>query len=207
MGAVSSRMRRLGRGSLVAVLLCVGAAIVSPAGAGALTGPASRGLVDQTGAAVDEARFAGRLRLVYFGYTRCPDLCPTALMTVTQALDELPPALLARLVPVLVAADPDRDGPAVLAAYLDTFHPAIMAVTGPVAAIDGLAAAYAAPPIRRHDGVVDHPVEFFLVGPTGLVMARIPTTIAPEALAATLRSALARQDLARQDSPHQDLPR
>ncbi|MCF4124500.1 SCO family protein [Methylobacterium sp. SyP6R] len=199
MGAVSSWVRRLGRGPLVAALLSVGAGVVPPAGAGSLAWPAGRGLVDQTGAAVDEARFAGRLRLVYFGYTRCPDLCPTALMTVTQALDDLAPALLARLVPVLVAADPERDGPAVLAAYLDTFHPAIVAVTGPLAVIDGLAASYAAPPIRRHDGVVDHPAEFFLVGPTGAVMARIPTTIAPDALAETLRSALVRQDLARQD--------
>lgn len=196
MGAVSSWVRRLGRGALVAALLSVGAGIVPPAGA--VAWPAARGLIDQNGAAVDEARFAGRLRLVYFGYTRCPDLCPTALMTVTQALDELSPALLARLAPILVAADPEHDGPAVLAAYLDTFHPAIVAVTGPVAFVDGLAAAYAAPPIRRHDGVVDHPAEFFLVGPMGVVMARIPTTITPDALAEILRSALARQDLAHQ---------
>ncbi|GJD61427.1 SCO family protein [Methylobacterium frigidaeris] len=191
MGAVSSRLRRLGRELALAALLCGSAALLSPAGAGSLAWPAGRGLVDQTGVAVDEARFAGRLRLVYFGYTRCPDLCPTALMTLTQALDELPPALLARLMPVLVAADPERDGPGVLAAYLDTFHPAIMAVTGPVAVIDGLAAAYAAP-IRRHDGVVDHPIEFFLVGPSGTLMARLPVTIAPDDLAESLRNALSR---------------
>ncbi len=195
MGAVSSWVRCLGRGALVAVLLSVSPGIVPPAEAAAW--PTVSGIVDQNGAAVDEDRFAGRLRLVYFGYTRCPDLCPTALMTVTQALDELSPALLARLAPILVAADPEHDGPAALAAYLDTFHPAIVAVTGPVTFVDGLAAAYAAPPIRRHDGVVDHPAEFFLVGPTGGVMARIPTTIAPDALAETLRSALARQDLVR----------
>lgn len=195
MGAVSSWLRRLGQGALVAVLMSAGSGIVPPAPA--MAWPTGYGPVDQNGAAVDEARFAGRLRLVYFGYTRCPDLCPTALMTVTQALDELSPALLARLAPILVAADPDHDGPAVLAAYLDTFHPAIVAVTGPVAFVDGLAAAYAAPPIRRHDGVVDHPVEFFLVGPTGGVMARIPTTTAPDALAETLRIALARQDVVR----------
>ncbi|MFH6781331.1 MULTISPECIES: SCO family protein [Methylobacterium] len=151
--------------------------------------PAARGLVDQSGAPLDEARFAGRLRLVYFGYTRCPDLCPTALMTITQALDELPPVLLARLVPVLVAADPEHDGPGVLARYLDTFHPAIVAVTGPVAAIDGLAATFGAT-IRRHDGVVDHPTDLFLVGPAGNLLARLPNAITPDALAATLRAAL-----------------
>ena len=133
----------------------------------------------------------GGWRLVYFGYTRCPDLCPTALMTVTQALDDLPPALLSQLVPVMVAADPEHDGPAVLARYLDTFHPAIVAVTGPVATIDGLAAAYAAP-IRRHDGTVDHPSDLFLVGPAGDLLGRLPYTVAPEALAAALRAALAR---------------
>ncbi len=190
MRAVSSRLRRLGRGLALAVLLSGGAAIHPPAAADVRAWPAGRGLVDQTGAAVDEARFLGRLRLVSFGYTRCPDLCPTALMTVTQALDDLPPALLARLAPVLIAADPERDSPAVLAAYLDTFHPAIMAVTGPVAAIDSLAAAYAAP-IRRHDGVVDHPVGFFLVGPSGMLLGRLPATITPDELAETLRRALA----------------
>ncbi|OAS24280.1 hypothetical protein A5481_14570 [Methylobacterium platani] len=173
------------RGLVLAAWLC-GAALAGP-----LAWPAGHGLVDQTGAAWDEARFAGRLRLVYFGYTRCPDLCPTALMTMTQALDELPPDLLARLVPVLVAADPERDGPAVLARYLDTFHPAIVAMTGPVAVIDRLAAAYAAP-IRRHDGVVDHPADLFLVGPAGTLLARLPNAIPPDALAGILRAALAR---------------
>lgn len=191
MRAVSSWLRRLGRALALAVLLSGGAAIHLPAAAGSLAWPAGHGLVDQAGAPVDEARFAGRLRLVSFGYTRCPDLCPTALMTVTQALDDLPPALLARLAPVLIAADPERDGPAVLAAFLDTFHPAIVAVTGPVAVIDGLAAAYAAP-IRRHDGVVDHPVGFFLVGPSGMLLGRLPASITPDELAETLRRALSR---------------
>ncbi|MGE7417550.1 SCO family protein [Methylobacterium tarhaniae] len=185
MGAVSSRLRHLGRGVALALLLS------GAASAGPLTWPAGRGLVDQTGAALDEARFAGRVRLVYFGYTRCPDLCPTALMTVTQALDALPPALLARLAPVLVAADPEHDGPGVLARYLDTFHPAIVAATGPVAVIDGLAASYAAP-IRRHGGLVDHPVDLFLVSPSGMLLGRLPVGIAPDALAGILRAALSR---------------
>ncbi|AWN48729.1 SCO family protein [Methylobacterium terrae] len=185
MGAVSSRLRHL------TLALALAASPCGPAASGPLTWPAGHGLVDQTGAVLDEARFAGRLRLVYFGYTRCPDLCPTALMTVTQALDDLPPALLARLVPVLVAADPERDGPEVLTRYLDTFHPAIVAVTGPVAVIDGLAAAYATP-IRRHDGVVDHPADLFLVGPAGNLLARLPHAIPPDVLAETLRAALSR---------------
>ncbi|KMO43327.1 hypothetical protein VQ02_00570 [Methylobacterium variabile] len=190
MGSASSWLRRLGLSLALSAALSGPAAALSAA-AGPLVWPAGRGLVDQTGAPVSEARFAGRLRLVYFGYTRCPDLCPTALMTVTQALDDLPPALLSQLVPVMVAADPEHDGPAVLARYLDTFHPAIVAVTGPVATIDGLAAAYAAP-IRRHDGTVDHPSDLFLVGPAGDLLGRLPYTVAPEALAAALRAALAR---------------
>ncbi|WP_167858633.1 SCO family protein [Methylobacterium nonmethylotrophicum] len=189
MAAVSSWLRRLGQGLALAAALSGAAAAAT---AGPLAWPAGRDLVDQTGAAVDEARFAGRLRLIYFGYTRCPDLCPTALMTLTQALDDLPPALLVRLVPVMVAADPERDGPAVLARYLDTFHPAIVAVTGPIAAIDALAAAYVAP-IRRHDGIVDHPGDFFLVGPAGDLLERLPSaTTTPEALAGALKVALER---------------
>lgn len=191
MGAVSSRLRRLGRGLALALVLSGGAAgHASAADHPPVRASAWRGLVDQTGVSLDEARFAGRLRLVYFGYTRCPDLCPTTLMTMTQALDALPPASLARLVPVLVAADPEHDGPGVLARYLDTFHPAIVAATGPVAVVDGLAAAYGFA-IRRHDGVVDHPTDLFLVGPAGNLLGRLPGAITPDALAAALRAVLA----------------
>jgi protein SCO1 len=62
-------------------------------------------------------------------------------------------------------------------------------VTGPVAVIDGLAAAVGAT-IRRHDGVVDHPTDLFLVGPAGNLLGRLPNAITPDALAAALRAAL-----------------
>ena len=107
--------------------------------------PDAAGLMDQNGRPLTEAAFAGRIRLVYFGYTHCPDSCPTALATVTQALDRLPPEIARRIVPVLVAADPARDDARVLGAYLEAFHPGFVAVTGPVAAIDDLAWSYGGP--------------------------------------------------------------
>jgi protein SCO1/2 len=157
--------------------------------------PDAAGLMDQNGRPLTEAAFAGRIRLVYFGYTHCPDSCPTALATVTQALDRLPPEIARRIVPVLVAADPARDDARVLGAYLEAFHPGFVAVTGPVAAIDDLAWSYGALILRHPDEgaagyAVDHSTDLHLVGPAGDLIARLPYAIGPDALAERLQASV-----------------
>jgi protein SCO1/2 len=81
-------------------------------------------LTDHTGRAVTERDFAGRWMLVYFGFTYCPDVCPTELGTMAAALDAMGPAGEA-VVPVLITVDPERDGPAQLADYVSRFHPSM----------------------------------------------------------------------------------
>ncbi|MDR7038611.1 protein SCO1/2 [Methylobacterium sp. BE186] len=173
--------------------LIVAAGLALSWSAGAETFPS--GLVDQNGAPVAAEAFAGRLRILYVGYTHCPDACPTALDTLSRALDRLPPELVERVAPILVAADPVRDTPPVLRAYLDAFHPRILALTGSVEAIDDLAWGLGALIVRHPDGgaagyAVDHTTDLFLLRPEGGRPERVRHDLAPDALAARIRAAL-----------------
>ncbi len=88
-------------------------------------------LVDSTGKTVTDADLKGRYSLVFFGFTRCPDICPLELQLVTQALELAGPAA-DKVQPVFISVDPERDTPEVLGAYIANFHPRFMALTGTV---------------------------------------------------------------------------
>ena len=99
-------------------------------------------LVDHTGRRVTEADFAGQSKLMYFGYTYCPDMCPLGLATIAAAYDQLDPAEQAQLVPIFVTVDPERDTVDAIADYVDLFHPAMVGLTGTVDETDAAARAY-----------------------------------------------------------------
>lgn len=86
-------------------------------------------LTDQNGRRRDSAEFRGKLMLIYFGFTYCPDVCPTALTVVTTALDQLGEQADA-VVPILITVDPERDTPAVLKDYVAQFSPRYIGLTG-----------------------------------------------------------------------------
>jgi cytochrome oxidase Cu insertion factor (SCO1/SenC/PrrC family) len=86
-------------------------------------------LVDTKGAAVTDESLKGDYRIVFFGFTHCPDICPTELATISAALDRLG-ADAARFRPVFVTVDPERDTPAAMAEYLASFHPSFVGLTG-----------------------------------------------------------------------------
>src|SRR6516225_6954568 len=86
-------------------------------------------LVDQNGKTVTDADLKGKWSLIYFGYTHCPDACPTALNDIAVALEELGPKRAA-VRPVFVTVDPERDTPEVLKAYVTSFDAPILALTG-----------------------------------------------------------------------------
>ena len=86
-------------------------------------------LVDQDGKRVTEKDFLGKYMLVFFGYTFCPDVCPTELQVMSAALDQLGPEA-ARIQPVFVSIDPARDTPEVLKAYVGNFGHGLMGLTG-----------------------------------------------------------------------------
>ena len=91
-------------------------------------------LTDQTGKRVTDQDFRGQFLLLFFGYTNCPDVCPTALQIMAAALDKLG-ANARRITPVLISVDPDHDTPALLASYVASFHPRLIGLTGSPAEI------------------------------------------------------------------------
>src|ERR1700686_2673885 len=95
-------------------------------GHGPIGGPFT--LIDQTGKPRSDIEFRGKLMIVYFGYTYCPDVCPTDLMGITQALDALGPTAEG-VQPVFITVDPERDTK-VLGEYVAAFHHSLIGLTG-----------------------------------------------------------------------------
>lgn len=100
-------------------------------------------LTDQTGQRVTQEDFAGRHMLVFFGFTSCPDACPMALQTVTQAIDLLGERG-ALVIPIFITIDPERDTVEQLATYVDQFHPRMVGLTGSEQEIKAVTKAYRA---------------------------------------------------------------
>ena len=126
---------------LTAILTRIGSASGDSRSSGAVTigGPFS--LVDQTGARVTDQTYAGRYRLIYFGYTFCPDACPTELQVMAQAMDDLG-ADTAKVQPIFVTIDPARDTPQQLAAYVPQFDKRLVGLTGSAEQIAAIAREY-----------------------------------------------------------------
>ena len=110
--------------------------------------------------------------LVFFGFTYCPDVCPTALQVMAAALDKLGPKA-ERITPVLITVDPERDTPAQLASYVKSFHPRLVGLTGTPAEIDAVAKAYRVyvkkvPDPKSTAGyTIDHSSIIYVMGPDG----------------------------------------
>ncbi|OYQ37402.1 hypothetical protein CHU95_01535 [Niveispirillum lacus] len=111
-------------------------------GRAAIGGPFT--LTDHLGQPVTQDILKGKLSLVYFGYSFCPDICPTDLQLIAQALDQLTPEELADTQALFVSIDPERDTVAQLAGYVGLFHPAIRGLTGTPEQIDAATKSYRA---------------------------------------------------------------
>jgi len=98
-------------------------------------------LVDHTGRAVTEQDFRGKYMLVYFGFTHCPDICPSTLQVVATAVDALGDAA-DEIVPIMVTVDPERDTRELLAGYVTAFHPRLVGLTGSPAQVAQALKAY-----------------------------------------------------------------
>ena len=98
-------------------------------------------LTDQDGKKVSEKDFLGKYMLVFFGYTYCPDICPTELQVMTAALDSMGPEA-EKIQPVFVSVDPERDTPEVLKSYVENFGPRLVGLTGTPEEIAAVAKAY-----------------------------------------------------------------
>lgn len=157
---------------------------------------AAAGLTDQNGAPFTLEQLRGRWVLLAFGYTHCPDVCPTGLYTMAQTLSILGPKA-DNLTAGFVSVDPERDTAAVLKDYLALFHDKLIGVTGDPAAVDELAVRhrvkYAKVQITPDHYAMDHTASFILVSPTGEQASRLHHGLKPEALADKLSQIMSRQ--------------
>lgn len=154
-------------------------------------------LIDHTGKRVTDKDFRGRHMLVQFGYTYCPDICPTGLQLMSAALTELGP-LAARITPVFISVDHERDTPEVLGKYVTAFHPRIIGLTGSAEDIRNAARAYRVyfskvkDPASGLDYSYDHSAITYLMDRNGKYVAHFPLGISANAMAKRLRTHIER---------------
>lgn len=133
-------------------------------------------LIDHTGKRVTEASFPGRYKLVFFGYTWCPDICPTELLVISQVLERLGDKSK-NIAALFITIDPARDTQEKLAAYLSNFHPELIGLTGTDEEIATAAKSYRVyynradqndhlkDEVSKNDYIMDHSVYIYLVSP------------------------------------------
>lgn len=152
-------------------------------------------LTDHTGREVTEKTFLGKYMLVFFGFTFCPDICPTELQVITAALDQMGPAGEV-IQPVFITIDPARDTPEVLKAYVSNFGPRLLGLTGTPEQIAAAAKAYrvyyakAANSGADENYVMDHSTIIYLMGPDGRFVRHMPYTTDAAKLAAELKESI-----------------
>ena len=148
-------------------------------------------LTDHTGRARTEADFKGKLLLVYFGFTWCPDICPTDLQNIGLALDRLGSSAEA-VQPLFVTLDPARDTAEHLKDYVPMFHPRLIGLTGDDAAIKRVADAYKiyyakAPNPRGDDYTIDHSAFIYLMSADGRYLGFFPPGTDADRIAASIK--------------------
>lgn len=197
-------MNRINKPSAILALALAGTLALSACGGAApakpeppLAGAAIGGdfaLAGSKGQTVRWDDFAGRYRIVYFGYAFCPDVCPTDMSRVAQGLKLLKgsaPDKAARVTPIFITIDPERDTPEVVGEFAAAFSPDIVGLTGTREQIAAAAKAFKVfyqkgEPVAGGGYLVDHSNVTYLFGPDGAPIATLPTDKGGEAVAAEL---------------------
>jgi protein SCO1/2 len=147
-------------------------------------------LEDQNGKAVTDADMKGKPFLVFFGYTHCPDVCPTTLFDMSQLMKALGPDA-DRTNALFITVDPERDTQQVMKDYLSNFDPHLRGLTGDRAAIDAAIKAYRVyakkVPLEKGDYTMDHTAVVYLMDKNGRFVAPFDVSRTPAAEAADLR--------------------
>jgi len=162
--------------------------IVVTTGEADIGGPFS--LIDQNGTRQNDEDFRGRHMLVFFGFTYCPDICPTTLSVLSAALNDIGP-LAENIAPIFISVDPARDTPEILKPYLSAFGPEFVGLTGTKEEIDKAVSVYRAfyqiPDSEEDDYLVDHSTIIYLMDDEGKFVTNYDLNMGPSAIAADLR--------------------
>ena len=151
-------------------------------------------LIDHRGQRRTDADFRGKLLVLYFGYTYCPDVCPADLTAISSAIDLLGPAGEA-VQPLFITVDPERDTPPHLADYVSAFHPRLIGLTGTPEQVRKVALAYKvyytrAPAVGGEGYAIDHTAFIYLVGADGHYLGFFPPGTTPDRLVEIIRQHL-----------------
>ncbi|AMO70464.1 SCO family protein [Sphingorhabdus sp. M41] len=148
-------------------------------------------LTNQDGGRTSDQQFKGKYRIMYFGYSYCPDVCPVDLANIMLGLKQAEkenPALIEKIQPIFISVDPGRDTPAVLKQYVPAFHPRLIGLTGSPEEIAEVAKKYLIIyDIRNDEGsseyLVDHSRQAYLFGPDGEPLALLSFDGTPQQVA------------------------
>ena len=187
------RLMLLAPSGVLALGLAGAAAYLSlrPEQGAAIGGPFT--LVDGDGRTVTDRQFRGRWMMVYFGYTQCPDACPTALQDMANALDLLPTNQRKEVALVFITVDPERDTPSVVKDYVSGFEAGITALSGSANQVADAARAYRVyyakhPKDGGYD--MDHSSIIYLMDPKGRFVANFTHETPPDRIASKLKAVL-----------------
>jgi protein SCO1/2 len=150
-------------------------------------------MVDQNGKTVTEATFKGEPFLVFFGFTHCPDICPTTLYEMSEVLKRLGPDAN-KTAALFVSVDPERDTPEKMKQYVSSFHPRIFALTGSEAQVEAIKKEYRVfakkVPLKDGDYTMDHTAVVYLMDKNGRFIAPFNLARSADEAAADLRKRL-----------------
>lgn len=151
-------------------------------------------LTDQNGRSFSDSQLAGKWRIMYFGYTFCPDVCPVDMANITaglKAFEASDPVRAAKVVPIFVTVDPARDTPAVLKQFVGNFHPRTIGLTGDPETMKGVEKAFAIFAARKEGStpgsyLMDHSRQTYLIDGEGKPIALVPADESGKAVAELL---------------------
>jgi protein SCO1/2 len=196
MNPATARLMLVLAAFLGGLVLCFGVVMLVTGGGPAPIATAQSGvggpfrLTDQNGKTVTDADFKGHPTLVFFGFTRCPEVCPTTLFDISEVLNKLGPDA-GRVNALFITVDPERDPPEKLKDYLSSFNPHLTGLGGDPAALAAVAKAYRVyykkVPQDNGDYTMDHTAIVYLMDKQGNFVAPFSLRRRPEDSAADLR--------------------
>lgn len=153
-------------------------------------------LIDHHGVPRTDGDFAGKFLVVYFGYTFCPDICPTGLRSLTQALNTMTHEELTKIQPLFITIDPGRDTTSELQQFVSQYHPSLIALTGAERDIEKVAQDYKVyyqahkNHQRGENYLVDHSSVFYIMSPTGAYCGHFTHVSSPKDMVQAIRRAM-----------------
>jgi len=150
-------------------------------------------LINQNGEPVTNSSYPGKYQFIFFGFTNCPDVCPTGLSLFTNAMQEIDKQTVAKITPIFISVDPERDTPEQLKKYIANFSPELLGLTAEdpkvIRRITNGFRAFAMKDVSGHEGHynMSHTSLFYVIGPDGNALGTFNSTISKVEMASKIR--------------------